>query len=132
MQCGTGWCTLYLDNSIERVVHQFSDGTLKILYKNSFYPLHEPSELEKIVREHLALKGGIHIPGGTIHYNDKNLKFTPFHFINVTSKAEAENYSRLRPIWIASKEFIGENGEGAGTIESEQWEALSQNQKMQI
>lgn len=113
MQCGTGWCTLYLNESIERVLHRFPDGSLRVLYKTDFYLLHSPEELEREVRIHLAMKGGVNLLGGSISYHDRIQEFEPFHFINVTSNTDAENYERLKPQWLRSSNFV-RNGKSEG------------------
>lgn len=132
IQCGTGWCTLYLEDSIERVVHKFSDGTFRVIYKDQFYLLREPSELESLVREHLALKGGVNLAGGAISYTDRNQDFKPFHFINVTSKQDFDCYKLLKPKWISSDSLMGKGQSNTTLVETKSWSALTEDQQVQM
>lgn len=83
LRVGTGGGTWFFTESAERVVHRFQNRTKSVVYRNRFYSLRPPSEMEQIVREHLALGGGVAIAGRD-HQPDDD-PFEPHEFIDITS-----------------------------------------------
>jgi hypothetical protein len=105
MMCGSGFCTLYIRDSIERVVYKFPGGIEKIQYKNKFYVLQPAEKMTEIVKQHLADKGGVNLSGKSLYSFEKDQSFDPYPFIDITDKDDRERYPLLREKWLQSDEF---------------------------
>ncbi|MEP7174506.1 MAG: hypothetical protein ABI705_13535 [Aestuariivirga sp.] len=103
-----------------------------MIYKDKFYLLRTPEELEMGVREHLALKGGVIFPGGSLYHYDQNQRFEPFHFINITTHADSENYRRLRLLWMESDAFKGKLKLSRLPVQILTWCLISEQHKSEI
>ena len=105
MLCGASFCTLYITDSIERVVYLFPGGIKKILYKNKFYALQPAEKMAEIVAQHLADKGGVNLSGKSLYHFEKDKSFEPYPFIDITESDDRERYPKLREKWLNSNEF---------------------------
>lgn len=132
MQCGTKWCTLTLDEGIQRVVYQFLGDSLKVLYKGNFHALRTPEQLERKVREHLALRGGVKFLGGILYHFDRSQKFIPFHFIDLTPQVDAEKYINLKPIWLRSDSFHREPKLNDIAVKLLPWSEIAEKHKVEV
>ncbi len=105
MTCGTGFCTLYISDSIERVVYGFPNRSEKVRYKNKYYDLQPPEKMTELVKKHLADRGGVNLSGKSLHAYKKENSFTSYPFIDVTDADDRERYPKLREIWLKSEAF---------------------------
>ena len=105
MMCGGGFCTLYISESIERVVYNLPGGIEKIQYKNKFYSLQPAEKMTEIVKQHLADKGGVNLSGKTLYSFEKDQPFDPYPFIDITDADDRARYPLLRAKWLKSDEF---------------------------
>lgn len=103
--CGTKWCTWNFSDSIERVVYLFPGGIEKVVFKNRFYELKTPDEMEQIVINHLADKGAVNIVGNPLGHYEKDQSFKPYPFIDITDAETYKTYDSLGPEWLSSDEY---------------------------
>lgn len=94
LACGTGGCTWYFSDSIERVVYRFSDGTHKVQYKSRFYALQSVDRMKEIVFTMLGLGAGVHVGGKALYEGVEDSSFTPYQFIDVSEQDDIEKYKR--------------------------------------
>jgi hypothetical protein len=94
LACGTGGCTWYFSDSIERVVYRFPDGTQKILYKNRFYALQPADRMREIVSAMLQLGAGVHVGGKALYAGVGDSTFMPHPFIDISEQDDIEKYKR--------------------------------------
>lgn len=93
LACGSAGCTWYFYESIERVIYTFPNNVEKVLYKGRYYELLSPRNLRSIVRSQLKSEGTVHIGGKSISHNDKDIHYTAFPFINISTDADMKQYS---------------------------------------
>lgn len=105
MMCGTSFCTLYITDSIERVVYKSPYGTEKVQYKNNFYDLQHAERMCELVEKHLADKGGVNLSGKSLRLYKKDNSFTSYPFIDITGNDDRERYPKLREQWLNSDAF---------------------------
>jgi hypothetical protein len=105
MMCGTRFCTLYISDSIERVVYRFPNGLEKVRYKNNYYDLQPAEKMSELVKQHLADRGGVNLSGKSLHTYKKDNSFTSYPFIDVTDADDRERYPKLRERWLKSEDF---------------------------
>ena len=105
LMCGTKWCTWYFTESIERVVYLFPGNIEKIVYKNRFYILRPPHEMESIIINHLNDKGTVNIGGIYLTSYEKDKSFEPYPFIDITDESTYLTYQKLRVSWLKSEEY---------------------------
>lgn len=105
MLCGTGFYTLYITNSIERVVYKFTNGTQKIQYKNNFYNLQSAEIMAELVNQHLADKGAVNLSGKSLYAYHKDKAFDSYPFIDITGSDDRERYPKIRGKWLDSDAF---------------------------
>lgn len=105
MMCGSRFCTLYITDSIERVVYKFPGGVEKVRYKNKFYNLQSAEKMAEIVVQHLTDKGAVNLSGKSLYSYQKDKSFDPYPFIDVTDANDRERYPQLREQWLKSDDF---------------------------
>lgn len=105
MVCGTKWCTWDFRDSIERVVYLSPRGIENVIYKNVYYELRPPEEMEEVIRRHLADKGAVNISGKSLHYRQSDQTFDAYPFIDITDNKTRERYRQLRDGWLRSDDY---------------------------
>lgn len=96
LACGTGGCTWYFSDSIERVVYLTPERIEKVQYQNHLYALQPPERMNEIVQEQLRLGGAVHIGGKAVAGFQADQSFTPYPFIEVVSPEDRAFYERLK------------------------------------
>jgi hypothetical protein len=94
LACGSEGCTWYFYESIERVVYTFENGIEKVLYKGQYYELLKPRDLRNIVKSQLRSEGAVHIGGKCISHSDKDVRYTAYPFINVSTTDDMKQHSK--------------------------------------
>lgn len=100
---------VYLDfrDSIERVVYLSPRGIENVIYKNVYYELRSPHEMEEVVRRHVADKGAVNISGKSLHYRQSDQTFDAYPFIDITANKARERYRQRRDGWLRSDDYNG-------------------------
>lgn len=94
LACGTGGCTWYFSDSIERVIYRFPGGVRKIQYKNKYYTLQPPERLVEIIASMLALGAGVHIGGKALYADGGNASYVPYPFIDASEPDDIAKYRK--------------------------------------
>lgn len=84
--------TWYLNESAQRVIHRFPDGSARVVYKNRFYRLQPAERLLEIAARQLRNDGTIMIGGKPIMCIDEDQSFQPYPFIDITSEEDRRLY----------------------------------------
>lgn len=94
LACGSGGCTWYFTDSIERVVYLFPGRVEKVQYKTNFYVLQSPERMKELVTEQLRRGGAVHIAGRYVAPHESQV-FDAYPFIDASSNEEKETFARL-------------------------------------
>lgn len=97
LMVGTAGATWYFDDSAERVVHRFPDGSLRVQYRTRFHRLQSAERMAELVSEQLARDGALRIGGKHISLGE-DCSFEPYEFIDITAPEEHE---RAKAIFAA-------------------------------
>lgn len=89
---GTVSGTWYLNDSAERVIYRFPDGSERVVYKNRFYRLQSAERLTEIAKRQFRNDGTFVIGGKHITCIDKDKSFEPHSFIDITSEEDRRRY----------------------------------------
>jgi hypothetical protein len=83
----------HFSESTERIVYRWFGGGTRVSYRGRYLPIHRASEMEKLVKEHLARGLPAFIGGKTLHPDeDDDLSFDPYPFIDTTRPEEQARY----------------------------------------
>lgn len=98
---GTAGGTWSFERSAERVVYWVHGRGEMVTYKNRYHPLRKPKEMERLIRDHLALGGYVTISGLPISLgpDDEQPTFEPYDWIDLSSIADRD---RLKQVLAAS------------------------------
>lgn len=84
--------TWYFHDSIERVVHLFSDGTERVVYKTKYYDLLPAKRMKSLIKTHTRYGGAVHVGGAYISSDDVVRRYDPFPFIDIRTPKEVQGY----------------------------------------
>lgn len=91
----------HFSESTERIVYGWFDGGNRVSYRGRFLPIHRASEMEKLVKDHLARGLPAFIGGKAIHPAESDdLSFDPYPFIDIT---KPEEHARYRAFLLSRK-----------------------------
>ena len=98
---GSSGGTWSFQESAERVVYLVHGRGEMVTYKNRYHPLRKPKEMERLIRDHLALGGYVTISGLQISLgpDDEKPTFEPYDWIDLSSIAARD---RLKQVLAAS------------------------------
>jgi len=96
---GTGGGTWSFQESAERVVHLVHGRGEVVTYKNRHHLLRPPEEMERLIRDHLALGGYVMISGLPISLSpdDRKPTFEPYAWIDISSAAARDRLKQVLP-----------------------------------
>ena len=90
---GTMWS---FQDSAERVVYRYPDGSPRVVYKGNFYKLLSADEMKLVVNRHLG-QGSIIVGGVIIDADRKRVSLDYYPFIDITSSVEHDQIKSYLP-----------------------------------
>jgi hypothetical protein len=94
LTCGSVSCTWSFSSSIERVVYLLPGSGEHVQFRNSLIRLQSADRMSELVQDHLVAGGSVEV-GGVLLVPGNLTKFSPYPYVDVSSREERDAYSRL-------------------------------------
>lgn len=94
---GSAGGTWSFQESAERVIYWVHGRGEMVTYKNRYHPLRRPEEMERLIRDHLALGGHVTISGlpFSISPDDPKPSFEPYSWMDISALRDREQLKQV-------------------------------------